>query len=276
MKSCMSIPLVATALLGMLATVGGCVPKADLDKANAMNRRMDEERKAALAQARELEGINQDLTTKLAAAEGTLKASEEKQGLLAKENDMLAATVKDLQAKLRAFEGMTPPTLPPLGPLPQALNEKLQKFAEVNPDLVEYLPKYGMVKLKADLTFDKGSDDVQAAAEQALGKFVEIVNSADAANFHVYVAGHTDDIPILKRETIVRHPNNWYLSAHRAVSVEQVLVKAGLAAERIGVMGFGEYHPVAPNAPGKKGNPANRRVEIWIVPPDRFMTISGA
>jgi flagellar motor protein MotB len=40
-------------------------------------------------------------------------------------------------------------------------------------------------------------------------------------------------------------------------------------------MGFGEYHPVAPNKPGKKGNQANRRVEIWIVPPGSFLTTAG-
>jgi chemotaxis protein MotB len=51
--------------------------------------------------------------------------------------------------------------------------------------------------------------------------------------------------------------------------------KAGLDPERIGAMGFGEYHPVEPNKPNKKGNPKNRRVEIWIIPPDRFLTVSG-
>ena len=62
---------------------------------------------------------------------------------------------------------------------------------------------------------------------------------------------------------------------HRAIAVQGVLSKAGLTPARIGAMGFGEYHPVAPNAPGKKGNRLNRRVEIWIVPPDRFLTESG-
>jgi flagellar motor protein MotB len=36
--------------------------------------------------------------------------------------------------------------------------------------------------------------------------------------------------------------------------------------KRMSVRGFSEYRPVAPNAPGKKGNPQNRRVEIYIVP----------
>ena len=100
------------------------------------------------------------------------------------------------------------------------------------------------------------------------------VNTPAAAKFHVYVAGHTDDIPIrLSRD---RHPNNWYLSVHRAVAVQQVLTKAGLADERIGTMGFSKYHPVVANAPNEGGARENRRVEIWIVPPDRFLTATSA
>ena len=77
---------------------------------------------------------------------------------------------------------------------------------------------------------------------------------------------------ILKPDTIQRHPDNWYLSVHRSVAVQEVLTGAGLAPQRVGLMGFSEYHPVAANASGKGGNQANRRVELWIVPPDRFIT----
>ena len=40
----------------------------------------------------------------------------------------------------------------------------------------------------------------------------------------------------------------------------------GIEATRISERGFGEFRPVVPNAPGKKGNAQNRRVEIYIVP----------
>jgi flagellar motor protein MotB len=39
-----------------------------------------------------------------------------------------------------------------------------------------------------------------------------------------------------------------------------------LAPERISIRGFSEYRPIAPNKPKKKGNPQNRRVEIYVVP----------
>ena len=40
----------------------------------------------------------------------------------------------------------------------------------------------------------------------------------------------------------------------------------GLVPERGSVRGFGEFRPIVPNEPNKKGNPQNRRVEIYIVP----------
>jgi flagellar motor protein MotB len=45
-----------------------------------------------------------------------------------------------------------------------------------------------------------------------------------------------------------------------------VLEGCGLEAKRMSTRGFGEFRPVAPNAPGNKGNAKNRRVDIYIVP----------
>ena len=158
------------------------------------------------------------------------------------------------------------------GPLPEQMDRALRAFAIANPDLLEYQSKYGMVKLKSDMSFASGSADVQPGAEEALGKLVEILKTPVAAKFHVYVAGHTDDVPVGNPETRKRHPTNWYLSVHRAIGVQKVLVRAGMPETRIGVMGFGEYHPVVPNMPDKKGNAANRRVELWILPSGRLLT----
>jgi chemotaxis protein MotB len=43
------------------------------------------------------------------------------------------------------------------------------------------------------------------------------------------------------------------------------MVKNGIESTRLSVRGFGEFRPIAPNAPDKKGNAANRRVEMFIV-----------
>lgn len=57
---------------------------------------------------------------------------------------------------------------------------------------------------------------------------------------------------------------NQKLSERRANAVKEYLVKTkGIAASRLTAKGFGFSRPKAPNDP-KKGNPLNRRVEVYI------------
>lgn len=92
------------------------------------------------------------------------------------------------------------------------------------------------------------------------------MNTPEAREFDLVIVGHTDDVPIRRAATRQAHPTNWHLSAHRAISVLNNLSKYGLEQERMAIKGYGEFRPVEPNRPNKGGNPANRRVEIFIVP----------
>ena len=272
MRSYLALFFVCVAAAALLST-SGCVSKAEYDKALAACRRANDE---LLKSQEELRAAREELEAmKVRLAQGGMDSEGRD-----KEIALLEAKARDLQDALdklqalynQALAGDVPPPVGPVVVLPAALDEALKAWAAQHPDLVEYLPEYGMVKFKADFTFDKGSDDLSPSAVAALGKLVEILNSQAAANFHVYIAGHTDNIPIKKPDTLKRHPTNWYLSVHRSVEVQKQLTKDGLNPFRIGVMGFGEYHPIAANDPGQKGNAKNRRVEIWIVPPGRFLT----
>jgi len=261
--------------LGMTVLVCGCVSKTKYDEALAANRRINLELEKNRAELRTLMTERENMETRLTNAEGLLKSKEADIKILENANTELKAKFDEMATKYEDL--LTSSKVPAMGPislmvLPEQVDKALQEFAKANPDLAEYLPQYGMVKLKADLTFEPGSDYVQQSAQTALKKFTEILQSQQARAFNVFIAGHTDDMRIAKPETKRRHPDNWYLSAHRAVAVQQVLTEAGLAPERVCAMGFGEYHPVEPNKPGKKGNKANRRVEIWIVSPERFLT----
>ena len=266
-----SAGVVTVGLLAMLLPAGGCVWKAEHDRALAANRRCNAELLKSQESLKTARGENQRLLASLSALNLSGQGRDEQIAILTQARNDLQGRLDRLQTLYDSLKAG--PKLPErIGVLPPVLDKALRDFAAANPDLVEYLPRYGMVKLKSDLTFGLGSDEVRPDAQAALGKFVEIINSPAAAKFHVYVAGHTDDVPIKRAATRERHPDNWYLSVHRAVAVQQVLAAAGMDDNRIGAMGFGEYHPIAPNKPNKKGNAANRRVEIWIVPPDRLLT----
>jgi len=100
---------------------------------------------------------------------------------------------------------------------------------------------------------------VTTSAAEAVRTLCGILNSDAAKEFGIIVAGHTDDMRIARPATKAAHPTN-------AISVVTLMESSGVDPKRLSTRGFGEYRPVAPNAPGKKGNPKNRRVEIFIVP----------
>ncbi len=149
--------------------------------------------------------------------------------------------------------------------LPAELNSMLADWAKGS-DLVSFDATRGIVKFKSDLLFEKGSDEVAPSALEAVKALCTILNTEQAKAFDIIIAGHTDDLPILKPDTKVKHPSNWYLSAHRAITVLDVMTTNGIVSERASVRGFGEFRPIVPNEPNKKGSPQNRRVEIYIVP----------
>lgn len=147
--------------------------------------------------------------------------------------------------------------------LPFELNEKLQAFAKAN-EMVTFDSGSGVLKFTSDLLFDSGSDVVKAESLPAIKALSDIMNSSEGEKFDIIIAGHTDDQPI--KASVTRHPTNWYLSAHRAISVLSVMNTNDINSKRLSVRGFGEFRPAEPNKPDKKGHPANRRVEIYIVP----------
>jgi len=149
--------------------------------------------------------------------------------------------------------------------LPMELNIMLKDFAR-NSDMITFDEERGILKFKSDLLFDLGSAKVADSRIAAIQSLAGIMKSPEAADFDVVIAGHTDDVPIGKPETRAQHPTNWHLSVHRGISVLNIMSQNGVEPTRLSVRGFGEFRPAAPNAPGNKGNEANRRVEMYIVP----------
>lgn len=198
--------------------------------------------KRKLAQYEEEGGIEVDaLKQKIAALEGDLT----------KKNELLAA----MQQKLLTGTA-----------LPIELSTMLEDFAKTHGNIVSFDANTGIVKFNSDLLFEKGSATVAATAIAAVKSLCGILNSAEGSKFDIIIAGHTDDIPIRRAETRRDHPTNWHLSSHRGISVLNVMTANKVAPKRLSVRAFGEYRPVEPNLAGKKGNPKNRRVEIYIVP----------
>ncbi len=237
--------------------LGGCEnKKKSLQLQNrALQERIDDLESRLNANALELQQCN----SKLGAAEELCSADTESL------RKTIAALEQDAKDKEALIAKMQSELLNAPAALPVELSNKLEDWAK-NSDMVTYEPSSGMVKFKADLLFELGSDRVAVTALDSLKKLAEIMNSPEAQEFDMIIAGHTDDIPILKPDTLAIHPSNWHLSAHRSISVVRELEKYQIDPTRMSVRGFSEYRPIAANAPQKKGNEKNRRVEIYIVP----------
>lgn len=87
-----------------------------------------------------------------------------------------------------------------------------------------------------------------------LGNAMSVNNS-----FNIVVEGHTDNIPLSGSR------DNWDLSVLRATEVARVLMKGGVAPNRITASGKGQYEPIEDNTTAD-GRKRNRRVEIILVP----------
>lgn len=150
--------------------------------------------------------------------------------------------------------------------LPQEIAGPLDALAKENAPFVEFDAARGVLKLKSDVTFDKGSANLTLKAKEVVDKVATILNSASARNYEFLVAGHTDNTPVSNPATIAAgHKDNMYLSSHRAISVAKELVAQRVSAQRIGYIGFGDQRPVASNTTSE-GQSRNRRVEIMISP----------
>jgi chemotaxis protein MotB len=60
------------------------------------------------------------------------------------------------------------------------------------------------------------------------------------------------------------YPSNWELSAARAASVARLFAEHGVAPDRLGIIGWGEYHPSVPNDTAD-GRNRNRRVLVVVL-----------
>jgi len=250
----LSTVLIVLGLAAGMAFLGGCA-EGDLKVQNQKQQARISDLESQLQAAQlQLDQVKRKLEA--AEATGGVEVETLRQKVAALEEDVAkkAALIKSMQDRLMGGS-----------PLPVELNTALEDFAKGN-DMVEYDASRGMVKFKSDLLFDKGSDVVTPQAAEAIKTLSGILNGEPAKKFDIIVAGHTDDIPIEKPQTRVAHPSNRALSSHRAISVVLLMEKDGIEPKRLSTRGFGEYRPLEQNAPNKKGNPKNRRVEIYIVP----------
>jgi len=203
--------------------------------------------------------------------ESIANSGNTQEAMLANLNQQLSDARAQNSAITQKYEDLLnrPPQVVELGSaqaLPADLSNRLTDFANANPDIVTFDAARGVVKFKSDVTFASGSTDVNSRAMETLQRFSSILNSPEAIGYELMVAGHTDNQRVTRQSTInAGNFDNWYLSAHRAISVAAELVKNGVSKARLGVAGYADQQPIASNST-ESGRAQNRRVEIVILP----------
>lgn len=251
----------------IVVSAGGCVSLDNYRRLQAQHRNVLAEKEALAQELYDMRNGSGSLNSRVDSLERELATKDQLVANLRSENDLLEkmrtvyeSEMTDMANKQKLGD------IAIVGPkLPQPLDSALKRFADERPSEVEYDSAHGTVKWKSDLLFALGSDVVKQSSIESLKAFSEVIKSPAAKDFEVIVVGHTDDRPISRPETKAKHPTNWHLSAHRAISVATLLRQFDYDPHRIGVMGFGEYRNVAPNT-NEEGRARNRRVEIYLVP----------
>jgi len=150
-----------------------------------------------------------------------------------------------------------------LSELDRAKNELESRLSKEIADKevkVEMLAKGLVITFVAEVLFDSGKADLRTDSLAKLEKVSGVIQSV-VPDLNIGIEGHTDNQPI----KFSSWKTNWELSSARALSVVHFLIDKGVAPEKLAAIGYGEFHPVAPND-SKEGMQKNRRVEIVILP----------
>ncbi len=252
----MKMGRISMVVLAAGLALGGCASQETVDKNMDANRSLTEQNSQLRRQNQELEAENALLQKQRAANEAALAELNRVNAEYKNRLSQMGGTLDDLNNRLAGlnFAELDPQT-----------DEALRRLAEQYPDLIQYDATRGMLRFASDLTFGSGSDQVQDGARRSLEALAKILASGPASQYEIMVMGHTDAQPI-SSATAQRHPTNMHLSAHRAISVRNVLATMGVKGDHMFVAGWGEHRPAAPSGP--KGNtPANRRVEVYLTRP---------
>ncbi|MGF1595693.1 MAG: protein kinase [Acidimicrobiales bacterium] len=118
------------------------------------------------------------------------------------------------------------------------------------------------VTTRSPVNFETGSATLRSTDAATVDEIAQLLGAA--GDVRVEVGGHTDDVGPADA--------NQSLSAARAAAVVDVLVAAGIPADRLVVAGYGASQPIAPNDT-EAGRAQNRRIEFREVGSGPFVSI---
>jgi len=248
-------------ILGSLVLLPGCLfaPKSQLTALKSQNVALVERDHAQAARIENFEIHCRNVEDQLIRAEEDLALLAEQSGLDREQLSNYEAERDQLHAQ---FTGL----IRGRSPLAPEVRRRLEAISRQNPSL-QFDPDYGASKLDTDVLFDVGQAELKPGADKVLRDLARLLTSPEGRDLKILVAGHTDNRLVAAKPVREKYPNNFHLSANRALAVCDELARLGVAPERMGVAGFGPHQPIAPNLTDEDRQ-KNRRVELFVMAPD--------
>ncbi len=114
------------------------------------------------------------------------------------------------------------------------------------------------IRILDNILFNTGEAKLNPGSKSILSKLAKVLRTIPN---DIRIEGHTDNVPI----NTPKYPSNWHLSVARATNTAYYLMNTeGLSPERVTIVGYAEYKPIASNDT-PAGRAQNRRVDIIIL-----------
>jgi len=140
-----------------------------------------------------------------------------------------------------------------------SLEDEMRKALESKDVTISELKGKLTVNILDQILFDSGEAELRPEGQRILEQIAGVL--VQHTNRQIHVIGHTDDVPIHRK-----YASNWELSTARAIAAVRFLQeRAGVNPRHLGALGYGEFHPIAPNT-NAEGRAKNRRIEVVILP----------
>lgn len=141
-----------------------------------------------------------------------------------------------------------------------ALVKDLQAEIQEGRIAIERLRDGMQVSLPGELLFEPGR---AVLGPEGVAVIRRVAEQLRGGTHRIEVQGHTDATPLPPGPPEL--DSNWDLACARAAQVVELLVRFGVAPERLSAVSFAEFRPVADNDT-PEGRRANRRIEIRLRP----------
>jgi len=245
------------AALGLL--LGGCqwTSPGQLSAVQNQNRLLTEQTQAQLQEIENLKAHNRTVENRLIQAEEELAEFDQRLGADRKQ-------IANYQRERRSLRGQVDTLVS--GARRGSLGDRQLAELSRRYDWLEYDSETGASRFDIDVLFDSGAAELHSGAKESLNELARFLKSPEAADLRVMIVGHADSRQI-KRPTRDKFPDNWHLSAARALAVADYLRHKGVPEEQLGVAGYAHHQSIAENETAEDRQ-FNRRVEVFVMGPE--------